>query len=390
MTSEKILEILFGLHQWREGYNKDNIGFGADEIFNNESDLRHYPHAYAIWGTGYVNLYKITHDDFFLRKAKSCAQWLITNKSPRYEEFSWGLPLDRKGADPNLSFSVTSLYCANLFDSLFELKQESEYADILNSIRGWILHKNGYVLDLDQTRGIWIKYANHPKWPASIYNATAMSAGFFAKLYARGIGDKKENAYFAASCARYILGKQHPQGFWHYGDVFAKIDLIHSALVLEGIVTFVHYSGFFKPEIFAYIQKNIDFLDGNNNKIMQKNGYALENYPSVFLDPFDIKGYRQVILFIYNKLFKKEALETRSYGYGMAVKALSLCTSINDRAQRICDNLINYLCAQHLKCDGSFRFRGDVPHSYIRMIGHIFEGLSAYLLIPQIGQDGEN
>ena len=43
--------------------------------------------GYMAWG--YCDMFKVTGDQRYQEKAAACLQWLIENKSPGYEQFSW-------------------------------------------------------------------------------------------------------------------------------------------------------------------------------------------------------------------------------------------------------------------------------------------------------------
>lgn len=376
VQKEKILNALLDLHLWRENYNGEDIGFGADELFGNESERRHFPHAYAIWGSGYINLYKSTEEKKYLNKAQRCAQWLTYNPNSKCQNYSWGLPLALGKTNPNASFCITTLYCANLFYELYTITQEKKYVEILSSIRKWLIEECEFEYDLKKTKGIWFRYANSSEFAVSIYNVTAMAAGFFAKLYLASIGEKDEDAYFAASCARYILGKQNALGFWYYGDAAVQIDVIHTALVLEGLADFYKYAGFFEWKLKEKIGIGCKFL---GKKIVNSRGYALESYPIVIIAPWEIRGYRTTISVLLKGIFRHSSLETRSYGYGMAIKALRKCDDIIKPLSVDYDILVNYLLENYQKRNGAFKFRKDIPHEYIRAEGHIFDGLSFLL-----------
>lgn len=114
-----LLDSVIALHEWRESYNGTKIGFGSD-AYVPDKEL-HYPHAYALWGQGYLNLFQFTGKKKFLSLAKKSAGWLIKNKSPRYRHYSWGLPFSWKGTPKELSYLITTIYAGNLFLSLHDV-----------------------------------------------------------------------------------------------------------------------------------------------------------------------------------------------------------------------------------------------------------------------------
>jgi len=374
---ETILKTILDLHSWREKYNGTDIGLGTDEY---NSEKLHYPQAYAVWGAGYVNLYKSTNNEIYLKNARSCASWLLANPNPRYKGLCWGLPFNWVSNETNIPICVTTLYCANLFFKLFELNQDPEMKSILLSIRKWLIEDNGYIIDLKRTKGIYFKYANDPAFSKSVnFCLTAMASGFFSKLHKYEIGDKETNSYFATSCARFVLKSQQPNGFWYYDDHLHKIDLIHSALLLEGLGHFYNYSDFFKDEAKEGLKSGLNFLA---NKMIKKDGYSLEIYPSIFICPWRINDYKWLALYLYNVIFNRKKLETRVFGYGITIKALSVCKNIDEQlATNSANILIRYLTNNHLTENNAFRFRPDIPNEYIRDQGHIFDGLTHFLTV---------
>ena len=90
ITKEQIFSSLINLENWRNNHNKNDIGFGYDPYKPDQKF--HYAEAYALWGNGYLKLYQITQNQEYLDLALKCAAWLIENKKPKYENYSWGLP----------------------------------------------------------------------------------------------------------------------------------------------------------------------------------------------------------------------------------------------------------------------------------------------------------
>ena len=97
--------------------------------------------GYMAWG--YCHMYKLTADPAYKEKIDSCLQWLMENKSPGYNEYTWGKHFDfasrgglYKSFEPIL---IWTALIGHAFLEAFEIFNEEQYLDVSQSICDWIL-----------------------------------------------------------------------------------------------------------------------------------------------------------------------------------------------------------------------------------------------------------
>lgn len=350
---KRLRDSIKSLHDWRVENNGEEIGCGYDELAPDRRLC--YPHAYALWGRGYIYLHQTTGKKEYLNLARKSAEWLIENKNPYYRNHSWGLPLEWQGTPSNLSYLVTSIYAGNFFLELYKATKKEEYLETGDSIAKWVIEENGYI-ETDQ--GIWFRYANYPKFTRINYCVVSMTGGFFAHLNSL----KKEDEYLrlAQESIRYLLTNQYRNGFWQYTNEHKKNDNGHMALTTAGLCDAYSYLPDEKGGMKDSLLRAYNFYRG---KYYRKDGFG---YEAINL------GYR------IKSLLLSRNMETRLYGYGTGIWVLTKMSQLfglEKFAITVAEYAINNLQTE----EGVFKFKSDVHSYYIRNEAHIFDGLT-YLL----------
>ena len=377
LITDCIEHLLLPLHAWRAGYNEDRYGWGADELFADETTLKEYPHAYAVWGTGYAALYDLTRAASFRTHALACGHWLRRHPNPMHANLAWGLPLDFENTGRHYAYAITTLYVADLFFDLYRLSGDERWREALLSIRKWLLEDNGYTIDYRHSRGIWFHYSPNPEFTAAVYNVTAKAAGFFARLARLPDARRAEDDYFATGCIRYLLARQAPGGGWLYDDKGSKIDLIHTALTIDGLADFALSSRHLGVEVSAALYRSVRFAARH---LITRSGFAYEGFPVLLAAPGALRNPQQPIIeMIKRGWFPRSRLETRTYGYAMALKAIAKARQAVPQLGPVnLGPLTRHMVRAHRTPEGTFRFSARCPHLYIRAQGHIFDGLAVY------------
>ena len=354
-SKEDILLSLTTLDNWRRRHNKENIGFGYDQYKPNQKF--HYPEAYALWGNGYVKLYQVTQRQEYLELAKKCANWLIENKNPNYENSSWGLPWEWNGRSKHFSYITTSTFVGNFLINLYKITKDDRYLNVAESVGDWIVKECGIEREKDE---VWFYYSDHQSLHRPIFNAISMASGFFSKLY---VYTKKDYySILAQKSARYVMNRQNPNGSWYYGAESTHIDNVHTGFTIEGLGD-VYFT-----------------LPSTRNKIRK---VLTDSYKFYWTKLYTPEGFgREYISYVFFSKIKAAILhydiETRLHGYASGIRAftkLSKILKIQNKGLVIAKYIIKNLQAQN----GAFRFTSKEDYYYIRNEAHIFDALATLI-----------
>jgi rhamnogalacturonyl hydrolase YesR len=209
---------------------------------------------------GYCTMFKLTGDQQYKEKIDRCLEWLIKNKSPGYDDFSWGKHFDfasRGGLygafEPIL---VWTALIAQAFLESYEIFGDRRYLEVADSVCRWIMK-----LPRNQTdAGFCIGY-HYQDFAADIHNSNMVGAAVLART-AKHTGNQE---YLAAAkgAMTYSCARQLPNGAWLYGEEPANhwIDNFHTGYNLDGLKCYIDYSG--DREYEGVLKKGLDFYKKN-------------------------------------------------------------------------------------------------------------------------------
>jgi len=208
---------------------------------------------------GYLGLYRLTGDAEYRRKAVACLDWLIANKSPKFQEFSWANHFDyasRGGRyGTHESIIVWSSLVGQAFLDAYELLGDSRYLDVAESVCRWIL-----ALPQERTKsGICISY--HMLEQNSVHNASMLGAAMLARTWQHA--RKPEYLDLATAAMQYSCTAQLANGAWWYGESekYHWIDNFHTGYNLDSLQCYIESTGdtSFNPQLasgFEYFHAN--------------------------------------------------------------------------------------------------------------------------------------
>ena len=195
--------------------------------------------GYMAWG--YCNMLKLTGDQKYKDKIISCLKWLIDNKSPGNEEYSWGKHFDfasRGGIyykfEPILVWTVL---IGQAFLDAYETLEEKRYLEIADSICRWILE-----LPRNQTEsGFCLGYLKGDN-DSTIHNSNMLGAAMLART--SKYNGNKEYLKVAKGAMKYSCSRQLPNGAWYYGEdpMYQWIDNFHTGYNLDGLKCYIEYT----------------------------------------------------------------------------------------------------------------------------------------------------
>ena len=164
--------------------------------------------------SGYLSLFQLTGKQEYRERTESCLDWLSRNKSPLFEDYSWGNHFDyasRSGKyGKHQSIIVWTSLIGQAFLDGYELLGNSKYLDVASSVCDWILK-----LPREKTAtGTCLSYL--ALRTCSVHNSNMLGAAMLARTgrHTR----RTELADVARSAMEYSCTRQLTDGAWYYGE----------------------------------------------------------------------------------------------------------------------------------------------------------------------------
>jgi rhamnogalacturonyl hydrolase YesR len=242
--------------------------------------------GYMAWG--YLLLLKTTGDESYAAKAANCLQWLMENKSPRFEEYSWGKHFDfasRGGRYPKHEpITVWTSLIAMAFLDAYELLGERKHLDVVASVCRWILRLGRNEMDA----GICLSYTGSGDGASTIHNHSVLAAAVLART-AKHI-PSTEFLELAKEIMRFTCSCQLPHGGWYYGEdpMFRWIDNFHTGYVLDSLKYYMEATG--DQEFETNLLSGLEFY---KKSFFERSGRPKYYYDRVF--PVDSQCASQAI-----------------------------------------------------------------------------------------------
>lgn len=213
--------------------------------------------GYMAWG--YLSMYDLTQEPDYRKKAVSCLDWLMLNKSPKFDEYSWANHFDfasRGGRySKDESIIVWTALIGQAFLDGYSLLEESRFLDVAESICRWILH-----LPREKTaRGTCISY--HALAQSTIHNSNMLGAAMLART-ARYTGHAEYNDV-AKEAMEYSCSRQRADGSWWYAEYpdHHWIDNFHTGYNLDSLRCYIENSG--DETYLPHLRKGFQFFTEN-------------------------------------------------------------------------------------------------------------------------------
>ena len=191
--------------------------------------------------SGYLTMYQLTGDATYKARAESCLDWLIRNKSPKFEKFSWANHFDfasRSGRyTKDESIIVWTVLIGYAFLSAHELLGDKKYLDVAVSVCEWIM-------DLPRERtdsGTCISYYAFKQ--SSIHNSNMLGAAMLTRTAA--LTGNPEFFQVAEAAMEYSCSRQLQDGGWYYGEAANQhwIDNFHTGYNLDSLKCYIESTG---------------------------------------------------------------------------------------------------------------------------------------------------
>jgi hypothetical protein len=322
---------------------------------------KRFPIADAHFISGYLNLYKYSPNEKYLREAKIIAEDLLGSSVPGFSGNCWGYPFNwmttRGLWTSGVPLITTTGYCFEAFINLYYVTNEERYLKIAHSIFLFTLND---LKDTPIEEGI-AACSYSPIDNSQIVNANAYRA--FVLVEGSRLFKNDEALNKAKLNLNFILRNQNKDGSWLYAvndkrDNF--VDNFHTCFVLKNLL------------------KINTILEDEQISIAIKKGFAF--YKLHLLG----KGYCPKP---FAKLSRFNIVKTELYDYA---EGISLCLKMqqsDDEAMQIAEKLVDDVISKYQKPDGSYYTRisiFNIPNKipYLRWSqSQLFYALTNYLLI---------
>jgi rhamnogalacturonyl hydrolase YesR len=214
--------------------------------------------GYMAWA--YCHMFRLTGDQQYKEKTTACLEWLIDNKSPKYDNYSWGKHFDfasrgglYRAFEPIL---VWTALIAHAFLEAYEIFGDRKYLEIADSVCRWIMK-----LPRNQTGTGFCMGYHYQDFTADVHNSNMVGAAVLART-AKYIANQE---YLAAAkgAMTYSCSRQLPNGAWLYGEELQNhwIDNFHTGYNLDALKCYIEYSD--DKDYEGVLKKGLDFYKKN-------------------------------------------------------------------------------------------------------------------------------
>ena len=190
--------------------------------------------AMALFGRGYLNLYRKTGDQQNLDKAIYCLNWLENNPTFGYSGHCWGYPFDWKSIifiPQGTPSGVATSQAAHAFIDAYEVTREKRYLNIATSCCSFLLHD--LKKDIISSKSMCFSYT--PIDTYHVHNANLWAASVLLRIWPHIQDDTYKD--IALKAYQYTVDDQNDDGSWVYWGPPNRpntvIDNYHSGFVLE-------------------------------------------------------------------------------------------------------------------------------------------------------------
>lgn len=190
--------------------------------------------AMALFARGYLNLYRKSGDENYLKKALFCLNWLIENPSKGYSGLCWGYPFDwqsRVFIPKETPSGVVTSTAAYAFLDAYEILKDKKYLNIAKSCCDFILND----LNIDDVDENKICFSYTPVDTFHVHNASLFSASTLLRTFSYADNEKYKDVGIKA--INFTVSHQNKDGSWYYwappDKLLYNVDNYHTGFVLE-------------------------------------------------------------------------------------------------------------------------------------------------------------
>jgi rhamnogalacturonyl hydrolase YesR len=192
-------------------------------------------------GWGYVKMYALTGEENYRRRAETCFDWLMENRSHGHEHYCWGNHFSfstRAGTIPRHTPTIVwSSLIGLAFLEAYEVLGNAAYLKVATSTGEWVQTLPRELTD----RGTCLSYV--PFKQSSIHNSNMLGAALLSRVAAHTHDQQARE--LAQSAMAYSCSRQNADGAWYYGEapMYHWIDNFHTGYNLDCLKRFIDSTG---------------------------------------------------------------------------------------------------------------------------------------------------
>ncbi|MBN2106247.1 MAG: hypothetical protein JW832_02400, partial [Deltaproteobacteria bacterium] len=213
--------------------------------------------GYMAWG--YLTMFKKTGDETYKTRAMSTLEWLMKNKSPKFEEYSWANHFDFAGRGGRYgkheSIIVWTSLIGQAFLDAYEMFADTRYLKVAESACRWALS----LPIVETSTGICLGYCALGQ--SLVHNSSMLGAALLARTGA--VTGNTEFKKAAKEAMYFSCSRQNPDGSWYYGDhpMFHWIDNFHTGYNLDSLKCYIESTG--DKEFEDNARRGLEFFKNN-------------------------------------------------------------------------------------------------------------------------------
>lgn len=219
---DKILKMIKYIHDLRDSFNYNEVGFGFDRY--KPDSKHHYDEAYAIWGLGYLNLFREDINIFPQAILDYIVDYLYDSQR---SDGGFGLPWDWKGQNKEISYLITTSFVGLFLIKYNFLLFNKKVSQMISEIQNYILSLKNTVNDRSYLQ--YSKYFNE-----NIVNAYAVAMALLSLLNYEGYKD-----LILDLLSNIELGQKENGGFLYSLFPEKEIDIpdnYHQCFILNSLI----------------------------------------------------------------------------------------------------------------------------------------------------------
>ena len=191
--------------------------------------------GFMAWG--YLFLYRATGEQSYLKRARSCLDWLDSAAEPGQAGHCWGNHFDFTTRTGRMRAHTPTIVWSGLIGQAFleayEVLGDHRYLEIAESICTWILQLPRKVT----SDGSCLSYTAAGQ--SSVHNSNLLGAGLLVRTWHHT--RKEQYLAVAREAVTYSCRRQRPDGAWFYAEDPRHhwIDNFHTAYNLDSLKRYI-------------------------------------------------------------------------------------------------------------------------------------------------------
>jgi uncharacterized protein YyaL (SSP411 family) len=401
IADEQYFEIAKSIGIWLE--NNKYIGH---DVCSMSEEICSSALAFSL--RGWLNLYKISQENIYLKKAENCASLIIKLQN---KDGSWPFPWKFRNNPVNHSYACENMFTAIGLLDLYSITNDKHLVDSVLSVKNYLINTNGFVKLSDNNYCLWYSTTDKVRIP----NIGAIAGHLFSKLFSLQRNPEDKNlaigfTNFAISAQRndgstlywlppnnldYQNGENYSYDIRNYGNSISGLSRIcyipyHSLTIFEVAEA---YNIIHDEALLEYVLKSARYLSTliNHNKQLKEmitNKKWEKHYTNDSIqNEHPVKLLRKYLSRFKRSIFTRNDLVCTAKNISWTTKAFSFASRYDSKyfqpTKTALDFFINHFY-DDIKGGVYYHYYGypnnDESNKYVRGSAIAFESITNFLL----------